>query len=160
MPKPRIALVVAALLLGAAAPTKPPPGTPVLLHAQPGTPAETTARTLAADDIAAAKARGDNPIVLIGTADLGGERPAIFVQLQSPRECGSAGCSVGVYAWERGSWKRVLDASSGRLTVSRKRTRGRSDLYADSEHFVWTGSAYRSTRPAPAIDLRPKTGQR
>ena len=151
----RIALLGAALLLAAAAPKKPLPGLPVALHAQPGMPVDATARKLVADDLAAARARNDNPIVLLGTADLGGERPAIFVQLQSEQECGSAGCSTSVYAWERGGWRRVLDGTTGRLSISGKRTKGRADLVSDDDHYVWTGNAYRSTHPAPALDLRP-----
>ena len=155
----RFVLVFVALLLGAAAPTKPPTGTsagtPVLLQAQPGTPLDQAARQLVADDLAAANARGDRPLVLIGSARLGGERPALFVQLQSPKECGSAGCTTSVYAYVRGNWTRVLDSATGRLTVASSRTRGMADLLAGDERYVWTGSAYRSTRPAPALDLRP-----
>jgi hypothetical protein len=49
----------------------------------------------------------------------------------------------------------VLDGTTGRLSVSAKRTRGRADLITDEERFVWTGATYRSTSPAPALDLRP-----
>lgn len=156
MPIPRPALAAAALLLLAAAPAKPRPDTPVPLRPQPGTPADAIARKLVADDLAAARSRGDKPLLLIGTGDLGGEKPALFVQLQSPRECGSAGCTTSVYAWEHGAWKRVLDGTTGRLTISAKRTKGWADLLSDKERYVWTGSAYRSARPAPAVDLRPR----
>lgn len=148
-------LAGSALPLLAAAPAKPPPGTPVKLVAQPGSPMDTAARLLVAADLDAAKARGDKPLVLTGTADIGAERPALFIQLQSKQECGSAGCSTAVYAWDKGGWKQVLDGTTGRLSVSTKRTRGRSDLMTDNEHFVWTGSQYRSTTPAPALDLKP-----
>lgn len=151
----RTALCCAALLLAAAAPAKPPPATPVKLLSQPGTSMDTAARVLVADDLAAARARGDRPLVLTAVADIGGERPALFVQLQSKKECGSAGCTTAVYAWEHGGWKQVLDGATGRLSVSPKRTRGHADLLADKERFVWTGTAYRSTTPAPALDLRP-----
>ena len=161
MPLSRIALALAAVLLLAAAPAKPRPGTPqpgtqVMLQSQPGTPADATARKLVADDLAAARSRGDTPLLLIGTANLGGDRPALFVQLQSPQECGSAGCSTSVYAFERGGWTRILDGITGRFTVSNKKTKGRADLFADNERYVWTGAAYRGTRPAPSIDLRPR----
>jgi hypothetical protein len=156
MPLSRIAVALATLLLLAAAPAKPRPGTQVTLQSQPGTPADAIARKLVADDLAAARSRGDRPLLLIGTANLGGERPALFVQLQSPRECGSAGCTTSVYAFERGRWTQVLDGTTGRLTVSNTRTKGRADLLADNERYVWTGSAYRSTRPAPSVDLRPR----
>jgi len=152
----RILLACAALLIAGAAPTKPQPGIPVLLQAQPGTPADRAARQLAADDLAAAATRGDRPLVLIGTARLGGDRPAMFIQLQSPQECGSAGCTISVYAYVHGGWTRVLDGTSGRLAIAPTKTRGWSDLLANDERYVWTGTAYRSTRPAPAVDLRPR----
>ena len=156
----RIALAAPSLLLGAAAPVKAPAGAPVRLQAQPGTPLDTAARQLVADDLAAAKARGDRPIVLTGTADIGAERPALFVQLQSRQECGSAGCTTSVFTWDRGGWKLALDGTTGRLSVSSKKTRGRAELVADSDRFVWTGTAYRSTTPAPALDLRPRANPR
>jgi hypothetical protein len=160
MKSSRVLLACAALLLGAAAPTRPPAGVPVTLQAQPGTQLDQVARQLVADDLQAAASRGDRPLVLIGTAKLGGDRPALFVQLQSPQECGSAGCSTSVYAFVRGAWSRVLDGTSGRLAVASTRTRGWSDLLANDERYVWTGTAYRSTRPAPSVDLRPKTPPR
>ena len=152
----RFALACAAVLLAAAAPSKPQTGTPVALQAQPGTPLDQAARQLVADDLAAATARGDRPLVLIGSARLGGDRPALFVQLQSPKECGSAGCTTSVYAYRNGGWTRVLDSAAGRLTVASSRTHGMADLIANDERYVWTGTAYRSTRPAPAVDVRPR----
>lgn len=151
----RIALVCAVLLLAAAAPDRAQTGTPVTLQAQSGSPLDAAARQLVADDLAAAKARGDRPLLAVGTANLGGERPDLFVQLQSPQECGSAGCTTSVFAYEHGGWRRVLDGAIGRMIVSARRTHGRADLIADKERFVWTGKEYRSTSSAPAIDLRP-----
>ena len=105
----RFALACAAVLLAAAAPTKPQTGTPVALQAQPGTPLDQAARQLVADDLAAATARGDRPLVLIGSARLGGDRPALFVQLQSPKECGLGRLHhVGLRLQ-----KRRLDAGAG-----------------------------------------------
>lgn len=156
MYRTRILLLAAGLFLAAAAPAKPPAGIPVVLQSQPGTPLDQTARQLVAEDLAAAATRGDRPLVLIGTAQLGGNRPALFVQLQSPGECGSAGCTTSVYAYLNDTWRRVLDGTSGRLAVAPTKTRGWSDLLANDERYVWTGSAYRSTRPAPSVDLRPR----
>lgn len=155
---PRATLACLALFLSAAAPVSPgraPVGTPVALAAHPGTRLDAAARQLAADDLAAARARHDRPLLLTGAADLGGERPALFVQLQSAQECGSAGCTTDVYDWAHGKWRRILDGVTGRIVVSPKRTKGRPDLLTEHERFVWTGSAYRSTAPAPALDLRP-----
>lgn len=159
----RITLIAAALLLGAAAPNRaarPAQGTPVVLQEQRGTPLAATARQLVAQDLADAHARGDKPVVLAAAANLGAERPALFVQLQSSRECGSAGCSTAAYQWERGAYKRVLDGATGKITISPKRTKGRFDVLAGDDHYVWTGAEYRSLTPAPALDLRPHQRRR
>ena len=164
----RVAVACAALLLAAAAPAKhaahpkaaAAPTQTVVLQPQPGSKLDATVRALLADDLAAAKARGDRPLVLIGQAPLGGPQPALFVQLQSPQECGSAGCATSVYSFEGGGWRQVLDGVTGHITVAAKRTKGRADLLADKDHFVWTGRVYRSTHPAPALDLRPHPRKR
>lgn len=157
----RFALLIgAALLVAAAAPARPSGGTLVPLQAQPGTPMDKAARALAADDLQDAAAHNDKPLVLIGTAELGGERQALFVQIQSARACGSAGCTTSVYTWTHGAWHRVLDGTTGRLAIAATKTRGMSDLLTDSERYVWTGTSYRSTHPAPAIDLRPRPARR
>ena len=155
-------LVAAALLLAAAAPPTRSAGVPVPLQPQPGTPLDAIARGLAAQDLAAARRGGQQPLLLVGSARLGAasDRAAVFVQLQSPRECGSAGCSTSVYAWIKGAWKKVLDGASGRLAVAPARTRGMADLLAGDERYVWTGAEYQDSRPAPAVDLRPRSPRR
>jgi hypothetical protein len=162
VPFQRSALVLcAALLLAAAGPVKSAPSNPVTLQSNPGTKADATARTMSADDIDAARARGEQPLVLTGRATLGGAQPALFVQLQSKQECGSAGCSTSIYSFERGRWQRVLDSATGLLKVSAKKTRGRNDIIANDDHFVWTGTGYRSLHPAPAgIDLHARPRRR
>ena len=146
--------IVPLLLLLAAA---PPPGT-VPLAAQPGTPLDAVARQLVAQDLAEAARRGERPLLLLGTARLGAARdqPALFVQLQSPRECGSAGCNTQVYAWVKGAYVRVLDGVSGSVTVATTRHKGMADLRAGSERYVWDGVKYQDVRPAPAVNLRPR----
>jgi len=156
-----VLLAIASLLLGAAAPVRSrPAGAPVPLQSHPGTPADATARKLVADDLAASASRGDKPLVLIGEASLGGAQPALFVQLQSAQECGSAGCATSVYSWEHGSWRRVLDSAAGTLAVSPKKTHARNDLVSDNDHFVWTGTQYQSTKPAPKVNLLPQPRRR
>lgn len=145
-------------LLGAAGPVKPAPSSPVTLQSNPGTKTDATARTLSADDLEAARSRGDRPLVLTARATLGGVQPALFVQLQSPQECGSSGCSTSVYSIERGRWQRVLDSATGLLKVSAKKTRGRNDIISDEDKYVWNGANYSSLVPAPAgLDLRPRS---
>jgi hypothetical protein len=151
----RLLITCTTVLLLGAAPVRQT-GTPVPLQSQPGTPLDAAARSLVAEDLAAAEARGDKPLLLTGSARLGGDRPALFVQLQSARDCGSAGCSTAVYAWVHGAYSRVLDGTTGRLTVATTRTRGMADLLTDRERYVWTGTAYRSTQPAPAVNLHPR----
>ena len=101
----KVLLLCASLLLGAASPVRPGPANPVPMQSNPGTQADATARRLAADDLEAAKSRGGTPLVLTGRALLGGAQPALFVQLQSAQECGSAGCSTSVFSFEHGRWQ-------------------------------------------------------
>lgn len=134
-------------------------GTPVVLRQQPGTALDAAARQLVAKDVGDVRAGGDRPLVLVGTASLSakpGDRPALFVQVQSARQCGSAGCSTLVYLWRNGIYERVLDGADGKLTVSAHRTGGMADILSDGERYVWDGSAYRDANPGPAIDLRPR----
>ena len=128
----------------------------VTLSPQPGTPLDQAARALVTEDLAEAGRAGERPLLLVGSAPLGtaSDRPALFVQLQSARECGSAGCSTGVWLWRGGKWVRVLDGASGTLAVAATRTRGMADLVAGKERYAWTGRAYRDVRGAPAVDLR------
>lgn len=140
-----------------------PPGLPIVLAAQPGTPLDQTARTLLADDLAEAARQGDEPLLLVGAVRLGGatDRPVLFVQLQSPRQCGSSGCATSAYAWLKGKggsrWAKVLDSVGGQIALASTKHRGMSDLVAGAERYAWSGAAYVNTRPAPAVDLRPRT---
>lgn len=150
---------LALVLLPAATAAPEPGGLPVALTAQRGTALDRAARTLVADELAQAARDGEKPLILVGSARLGAaaDRPVLFVQLQSPRECGSAGCSVSAYAWTRGRYTRVLDGASGQIRVAATRHGGMADLIANSERYIWDGKAYANTRPAPAVDLRPRT---
>lgn len=149
---------LALILLPAAAAAPEPGGTPVALTAQRGTALDKAARTLVAEELALAARDGETPLVLIGSARLGAasDRPVLFVQLQSPRECGSAGCSTSAYVWSRGRYTRVLDGASGQIKVASTRHGGMADLIANSERYTWNGKAYANTRPAPTVDLRPR----
>ena len=136
------------------------PATPVLLRPQPGTALDATARQLVARDVGDLRAGGGKVLLLLGTAPLSAkpaDRPALFVQVQSARQCGSAGCSTLVYAWQHNAYQRVLDGVDGHVAVSAHRTRGMADLVADTERYVWDGAAYRDATPGPAIDLKPRT---
>ena len=65
-------------------------GAPVKLAAQPGSEADKLARQLMAREIARA---GTDPLVLVGMGRLDDVDELLFVQLQSPGECGLAGFS-------------------------------------------------------------------
>jgi len=149
---PRRALLLLVPLLLAAAPAS----APLALRAQPGTPLDTAARRLSAADLADAGRAGERPLVLVGSARLGpaSEDPILFVQLQSPRECGSAGCSTTGYREARGAWHKVLDSVSGPITILPTRHRGFADLKVGNDRYAWNGTAYASLSPAPVMDLR------
>ena len=152
-------MLLAALPWLAAAPAAAPAaGTPVALASRPGTPLDAMARSLVVRDLQEAAAKGERPLVLVGSARLGAaaDRPALFVQLQSPRECGSAGCSTTVHAWIGGRYQQVLDGVAGRVAVATTRHKGMADLVADTDTYVWNGAAYVSRAPAPSVDLRPR----
>ena len=153
-----VLLATAVLLIAAGPPHGVPAGTPIALAAHPGTPLDTTARELVADDLAESRRAGERPLVLIGSAPLGtaSDRPAVFVQLQSARQCGSAGCSTSAFLWRHGAWKRVLDGVGGKLSVLPSHTRGMADLATETVRYVWNGQEYRDSQPSPSIDLRPR----
>lgn len=155
----RLTLLAPMLLLLAAAPAPAPgPVAPVPMAVQPGTPLDAIARQLVAQDLREAARRGEEPLVLSGTAKLGApnDRPAVFVQIQSPRECGSAGCNTQVYVWKRDQYVRVLDGVSGEMAVAATRHKGMADLRAGSERYVWDGVKYGNVQPAPNVSLRPR----
>ena len=144
-----------AVLLIAAAPTPKP----VELRPAPGTSLDRTARQLAASDIRDSLRHGDKPLVLIGSAHLGGkEQPAaLFVQLQAPRLCGSAGCSTTAYILTRNGWKKVLDDVTGRILVDAEQHGGMHDLIVHGhERFVWNGETYRGTLRVKPLRLPVK----
>lgn len=129
----------------------------VALLARPATDLDATARQLTANELAQAARKGDAPLVLIGEARLGGpkDRSALFIQLQSARECGSAGCNTSVYVWSKNKWRMVLDSVAGPISVDTARHGGMHDLIVDSNHrWIWQNNSYTDTKPAAKIDLR------
>ncbi len=128
--------------------------TPVPLKAQPGTSLDTTARKLVADELAQAGRKGDAPLVLVGEASLGGagDKPAIFIQLQSERECGSAGCSTSVFMQRAGRYVLVLDSVGGSVGVDSARHAGQRDLIVGNDgRWIYNGTTYVDTRTAPDV---------
>ena len=150
-------LISAALLLAAAAPA---PVGPVRLAPMPGSALEVTARKVAAADV---EDGGAGALMLLGSQHLGsaGTGPALFVQVQSARACGSAGCSTSVYLPTKTGWTKVLDAVSGPMVVEAAEHGGMHDLLVDgNDRWAWNGHAYADTLPAPQVDLRPRRPHR
>ena len=132
------------------------PGTgPVTLTTQPGSTLEAAARQLEAHDIAQSVAGGQQPLILVGSAQLSTARAApaaLFVQLQSAALCGSAGCDTSVFLNDHGQWVRVLDSVSGPITVLPSWHNRMHDLVVGTDdRWVWAGHAYHDTVAAPAL---------
>ena len=151
--KRSVLLLCAALALSAAG-TAAPTGL-VKLAPMPGAPLEATAKQVAAADI---EDGGRGALLLLGSQHLGsaGTGPALFVQVQSARACGSAGCSTSVYLPTRTGWTKILDAVSGNVVVEAAEHAGMHDLLVGKDdRWVWNGRVYADTLPAPQVDLRP-----
>ena len=142
-------------------------GVPIVLKSQVGTPADGIARQLMAREIMKATQVGEMPLVLVATARLGGLRDTdvLFVQLQSSRDCGSAGCDTVSFRHTNGRWVKILDTVSGTIRVAATRHRGMPDLIVqDTDRRIWDGEKYASTVPMPPAGLespaeRGDTGQ-
>ncbi len=153
---------LAAILVTGTAATMPAART-VALTQQPGSALEATARTLAAGDLKDAAAHGDTPLLLVGSAPLASGphrrgKSALFVQVQSASLCGSAGCSTSVYVGDRNGWRKVLDSISGPIKVDARSHAGMHDLLVHThDRWIWNGTSYVDTLPAPAVDLRDTT---
>jgi hypothetical protein len=125
----------------------------VTLTPQPGTTLERTAGKLMASDVRAARHAHEKPLILVGSAKLGGSAhsAALFVQVQAASLCGSAGCATSVFLPAGQGWRRVLDSVSGPIEVGTALHEGMHDLIVDGrDRWVWAGHAYRDTLPMPA----------
>jgi hypothetical protein len=98
-------------------------------------------------------------LLLVAEAQLGAatDRPAIFIQLQSERECGSAGCNTSVYLERNKKYVLVLDSVGGTVSVDSSRHNGLRDLIVGKDdRWIWNGKTYVDTRSAPDIRIPPK----
>lgn len=115
---------------------------PIELAARPGSEADRLARQLMAREIERARAAGEDPVVLVGMGRLNDADELLFVQLQSPGECGSAGCSTVSFRYGGDRWIRVMDTVSGNVRIAHSRHRGMPDLIVDGNRLVWDGAKY------------------
>jgi len=138
------------------------PGAPIVLRAQPGTAPDRIARQLMARELAKSGEFGETPRVLVATARLGKTRDSevLFVQIQSPRDCGSAGCDTVSFRHTNGKWVGILDTVSGTIRVAATQHRGMRDLIVqDTDRRIWDGEKYADTVPTPPRDLAPAGGE-
>jgi len=133
-------------------------GVPIVLREQPGSQADRVARQVMAPQLLRASQSGTMPLVLVATARLGKSHDSdvLFVQLQSPRDCGSAGCDTVSFRHTKGKWVRILDTVTGTIRVASTRHRGMPDLIVqDTDRRVWDGEKYADTVPKPPSGLEP-----
>jgi hypothetical protein len=137
---------------------KPISGVMVVLRSQPGSQADHIARQLMAHQLQRLSQTGERPSVLIATARFGNSRDSdvLFIQIQSQRECGSAGCDTVSFRHTNGKWVKILDTVSGTIRVASTRHRGMPDLIVqDTDRRVWDGQKYAVTVPVPPSNLEP-----
>lgn len=126
--------------------------TPVELKAQPGTELDRQARSLNADLLDDAARHNETPIVLTGTAKLAPKQKnmILFVQLQSYRLCGSAGCTTSIYRRNGNKWDTLLDSVNGSIRIARQRHNGLADIIIDgNDRWVFDGQKYEDTLNSP-----------
>lgn len=116
---------------------------PVALTAAPGSEADMLARQLMAREIERARADGHDPMVLVGLGRLNDAEEMLFVQVQSPGDCGSAGCSTVSFKYAGGRWIKVMDTVTGSVRIGASHHRGMPDLIVDGNRVVWDGARYR-----------------
>lgn len=125
---------------------------PVELKSQPGTELDKAARSLNTDLLEDAARHNEQPIVLTGTAKLAPKQKdtILFVQLQSYRLCGSAGCTTSIYRKNGDNWDTLLDSVNGSIRIARQRHNGMADIIVDgNDRWVFDGQKYQDTLNSP-----------
>ena len=119
-------------------------GAPVELTARPGSEADRLARQLMARELERARAHGEDPLVLVGMGRLNDADELLFVQLQSPGECGSAGCNAVSFRYMGDRWIRVMDTVGGTtFRIAASHHRGMPDLIVEERNrLIWDGTKY------------------
>jgi hypothetical protein len=118
-------------------------GAPVELTARPGSETDRLARQLMARELERARAHGEDPLVLVGMGRLNDADEVLFVQLQSPGECGSAGCSTVSFRYTGDRWIRIMDTVGGAVRIAASHHRGMPDLIVgERNRLMWDGIKY------------------
>ena len=119
-------------------------GAPVELTARPGSEADRLARQLIARELERARAHGEDPLVLVGMGRLNDADELLFVQLQSPGECGSAGCNTVSFRYTGDPWIRIMDTVGGTaVRIAASHHRGMPDLIVEERNrLIWDGTKY------------------
>jgi hypothetical protein len=83
------------------------------------------------------------PLVLVGMGRLNDADEVLFVQLQSPGECGSAGCSTVSFRYTGDRWIRIMDTVGGAVRIAASHHRGMPDLIVgERNRLMWDGIKY------------------
>jgi hypothetical protein len=119
-------------------------GAPVELTVRPGSEADRLARQLMGRELERARAHGEDPLVLVGMGRLNDADELLFVQLQSPGECGSAGCNTVSFRFRGGRWIRIMDTVGGSaFRIAASHRRGMPDLIVEERNrWIWDGTKY------------------
>jgi hypothetical protein len=118
-------------------------GAPVELTARPGSETDRLARQLMPRELERARVHGEDLLVLVGMGRLNDADEVLFVQLQSPGDCGSAGCSTVSFRYTGDRWIRIMDAVGGTVRIAASHHRGMPDLIVgERNRLIWDGIKY------------------
>ena len=95
-------------------------GASVVLTATPRSEADRLARQLMARELERARTHGEDPLVLVGMGRLNDADELLFVQLQSPGECGSAGCSTVSFRYTGDRWIKIMDTRNSHVEAENR----------------------------------------
>lgn len=121
---------------------------PIILKAAPGTKLDKIARTLNADLLKDDALHHNNSVVLVGTHALSPHKKnkALFVQIQSARLCGAAGCTTSIYLKKNDNWVTILDSVNGNISLLPSKHHDFYDiLIGHGDTWIWNGRNYEDT---------------
>lgn len=125
-------------------------GKAVLLKEDPGSSLDKIARSLNSDLLKDDDLHHDNSVILVGEKNLSPstKNKALFVQIQSARLCGAAGCTTSIYLNKEHHWVTILDSINGTISLLPSKHHGFYDLLINNEdRWIWDGKEYNDTSP-------------